>query len=745
MNAEILNKLNDKQQEACRTTEGPLLILAGAGSGKTRTLTYRIAHMIRNCGISPYHILAVTFTNKAAREMKERVVDLVGEDANRALISTFHSFGLRLLRLYAVKLGYGANFTIYDTDDQKRAVKSILKSMHSVNKALTEGMLVSAISRLKEEGTSPESYNEGYARFDENEQLIGDVYVRYNRILKENNAMDFSDILLNTWKILQYKEVLEKARDKFRYIMVDEYQDTNKIQYDIIHLVAEKYRNICVVGDENQSIYGFRGANIRNILDFERDYPDAVVVKLEENYRSTPVILEAANHVIRNNTSSKDKTLWTRKKSGAQISLFACEDGREEVGRILDEVLKGKREGKKYRDFTVLYRTNAQSRLFEEGCLRNNIPYKVFGGMQFYQRAEIKDLLAWLSVINNTSDNINFLRIINVPKRKIGEKTIEKITEYREAKGISLYAAVGECDAIGGLSQGVREKLRELSALLRQMIALSEELPVSKLFDELLSRIRFRDYVLDNYDDGEGRLENVDELYNSIIELERIIETMSLREYLENVSLVSATDDLNEEKDYLKLMTIHNAKGLEFPVVFVCGMEEEIFPGKKAAFSLSDLEEERRLCYVAITRAEEKLYLSWAKMRYLYGELSWRTRSRFLGEIPESILELEEKTDGLPEEKTGENRWQTGRTESRNAGETAGNSGYAPAFRKTITAADLNRAAEDFPYAVGDKVMHKKFGLGVVRDISSRKVEIDFVDGTKEIALVVADKFLQKI
>ena len=397
----ILDRLNDRQREAASKIEGALLILAGAGSGKTRTITYRIAHMIQEIGISPYSILAVTFTNKAAKEMKERVEDLIGEDAKKTMISTFHSFGLRLLRIYGDRLGYGANFTIYDTDDQKRVVKNILKELVVKDKNLTEGIIVSKISKLKEEETTIEEYEKSEGNYNQNAKIIAEVYRRYNIVLKSNNGMDFSDILVNTKKILEIPDVLNKIQEKFRYIMVDEYQDTNNIQYNIINKIAKKYGNICVVGDENQSIYGFRGANIQNILDFEKDYPDAKVVKLEENYRSTSVILDAANAVIKNNTSARDKKLWTKKTSGEKIKVLSSVDGREEVSLIVNEILKGKiQEGKKYRDFTILYRINAQSRLFEEGFLRSNIPYKVFGGMQFYQRAEIKDIIAYLSVIN---------------------------------------------------------------------------------------------------------------------------------------------------------------------------------------------------------------------------------------------------------------------------------------------------------------------------------------------------------
>lgn len=636
----ILDKLNSEQKKAGAKVNGPLLILAGAGSGKTRTITYRIAYMIQELGISPYSILAVTFTNKAAKEMRERVENLIGEDGKRAMISTFHSFGLRLLRVYSKIVGYDSNFTIYDTDDQKKVVKGIMKQLVIKNKDLTEGKIVSRISKLKEDGISPEEYEKEH-RFESDANIIYEVYKRYNQTLKENNGMDFSDILTNTYKLLENGEVLEKLQEKFKYIMVDEYQDTNNIQYKIINKIAAKYRNICVVGDENQSIYGFRGADIRNILDFEKDYPDAVVIKLEENYRSTKIILDAANEVIKNNKTSKDKKLWTKKVSGDKIILKPCSDGRDEVNFVIEEIVEMRKDGRRYNDFTILYRTNAQSRLFEEGFLRYNIPYKVFGGMQFYQRAEIKDILAYLSVINNTRDGINLDRIINVPKRKIGDKTIEKIKNYAEEKGLSIYDSLKEAENISGLSSAVTEKLKEFSNMMAELEELSFELPVSELFDEVIKKAGYFSYLNSSYDDAESRIENVEELKNSIIELENVVDNLTLREYLENVSLVSATDDLDSEREYVKLMTIHNAKGLEFPVVFLVGMEDEIFPNTtKVMIDNESLEEERRICYVAITRAEEKLYISHAAMRYMYGQMDYRTRSRFVDEIPAELLEL---------------------------------------------------------------------------------------------------------
>lgn len=730
----ILDKLNSEQKKAGAKVNGPLLILAGAGSGKTRTITYRIAYMIQELGISPYSILAVTFTNKAAKEMRERVENLIGEDGKRAMISTFHSFGLRLLRVYSKIIGYDSNFTIYDTDDQKKVVKGIMKQLVIKNKDLTEGKIVSRISKLKEDGISPEEYEKDH-RFEPDANIIYEVYKRYNQTLKENNGMDFSDILTNTYKLLENREVLEKLQEKFKYIMVDEYQDTNNIQYKIINKIAAKYRNICVVGDENQSIYGFRGADIRNILDFEKDYPDAVVIKLEENYRSTKIILDAANEVIKNNKTSKDKKLWTKKVSGDKIILKPCSDGRDEVNFVIEEIVEMRKDGRRYNDFTILYRTNAQSRLFEEGFLRYNIPYKVFGGMQFYQRAEIKDILAYLSVINNTRDGINLDRIINVPKRKIGDKTIEKIKNYAEEKGLSIYDSLKEAENISGLSSAVTEKLKEFSNMMAELEELSFELPVSELFDEVIKKAGYFSYLNSSYDDAESRIENVEELKNSIIELENVVDNLTLREYLENVSLVSATDDLDSEREYVKLMTIHNAKGLEFPVVFLVGMEDEIFPNTtKVMIDNESLEEERRICYVAITRAEEKLYISHAAMRYMYGQMDYRTRSRFVDEIPAELLELKR----TPEMEAA------AREAERKINKVAESGMKLNVISDTKKLGKQLEAVKEFPYKVGETVTHIKFGIGKVVGVNEKKIQVQFVDGKKEIAMILAGKFLKK-
>ncbi len=730
----ILDNLNTEQKKAGEKVNGPLLILAGAGSGKTRTITYRIAHMIQELGISPYSILAVTFTNKAAKEMRERVENLIGEDGKRAMISTFHSFGLRLLRVYCKAIGYDSNFTIYDTDDQKKVVKGIMKQLVIKNKDLTDSRIVSRISKLKEDGVSPEEYEKDH-RFEPDANIIAETYRRYNQTLKENNGMDFSDILTNTYKLLENQEILEKLQEKFKYIMVDEYQDTNNIQYRIINKIAQKYRNLCVVGDENQSIYGFRGADIRNILDFEKDYKDAEVIKLEENYRSTKMILDAANAVIKNNTTSKDKKLWTKKSSGDKIILKACADGRDEVSFVIEEIIQMKNKGRRYNDFTILYRTNAQSRLFEEGFLRYNIPYKIFGGMQFYQRAEIKDILAYLSVINNTRDGINLDRIINVPKRKIGDKTVEKIRNYAEETGLSIYDSLKEVDQIPGLSAGVTEKLREFSNIMEELIELSMELSVSELFDELIKKIGYFSYLNSSYDDAESRTENIEELKNSIIELENIVENLTLREYLENVSLVSATDDLDSEREYVKLMTIHNAKGLEFPVVFLAGMEDETFPNTtKVMLEPSALEEERRICYVAITRAEEKLYITHAAMRYMYGNMDYRTKSRFIDEIPKELFE--EKRNVLIEAAS--------REAERKVNKVIESGMKLNIISDTKKLGKQLEAVKDLPYKVGETVTHIKFGLGKVVGVNEKKIQVQFVDGKREIAMILAEKFLKK-
>lgn len=735
MNLNLLEKLNDKQREAASQIDGSILILAGAGSGKTRTITYRIAHMIENIGISPYSILAVTFTNKAAKEMRERVEELVGDVAKACTISTFHSFGMRLLRMYGKEVGYNSNFTIYDTDDQKRIVKAILKGQNlSINGVkLTERDLVSMISKIKEQIKTLDEYSVM------NKQIV-EVYDKYNRALLESNAMDFSDILLNTYKLLQKPEILEKVQNKYKYIMIDEYQDTNNLQYKIIDLIARKSSNLCVVGDENQSIYGFRGANILNILNFETNYNNAKIIKLEENYRSTTTILDAANELIKNNKSSKDKKLWTQNGKGDLIKVLACDNARDEVSRIIEIIKRNHQNGIAYRDMTILYRTNAQSRLFEEGFLRYNIPHKVFGGISFYSRAEIKDIIAYLSIIVNPQDELNLQRIINVPKRKVGEKGIEKIITYARENNLNLLEALSHIKEISGLTVVGKEKILEMYDIIKELKDLSYTETASYIVQTLIDKIKYIDYIKENYSDAETRIENIDEFKNSILELENVVGELRLNEYLENVSLISATDDLEEKSDYVKLMTIHNSKGLEFPIVFLVGFENEIFPGTRAMFEEKEMEEERRLCYVALTRAEKKLYLSHATIRFVYGQDRLSTPSVFLKEIPEKLLDIDVKKERLyfaddysDEIKAYENnrKFEKKKTEINT--------------KNTIKIPDDTKEVLDtLGFKVGDKVKHKKFGLGVIKNIDAKKIYVQYVDGIKEMAIILADKLLTK-
>ena len=735
MNLNLLEKLNDKQREAASQIDGSILILAGAGSGKTRTITYRIAHMIENVGISPYSILAVTFTNKAAKEMRERVEELVGDIAKACTISTFHSFGMRLLRMYAKEVEYNSNFTIYDTDDQKRIVKAILKGQNiSLNGVkLTERDIVSMISKIKEEIKTLDEYS------IMNKQIV-EVYDKYNRVLLESNAMDFSDILLNTYKLLQKPEILEKVQNKYKYIMIDEYQDTNNLQYKIIDLIARKSSNLCVVGDENQSIYGFRGANILNILNFETNYNNAKIIKLEENYRSTTTILDAANELIKNNKSSKDKKLWTQNGKGDLIKVLACDNARDEVSRIIEIIKENHQNGIAYRDMTILYRTNAQSRVFEEGFLRYSIPHKVFGGISFYSRAEIKDIIAYLSIIVNPQDELNLQRIINVPKRKVGEKGIEKIIAYARENDLNLLEALSHIKEISGLTAVGKEKLLEMYDIIKELKDLSYTETASYIVQTLIDKIKYIDYIKENYDDAEARIENIDEFKNSILELENVVGELRLNEYLENVSLISATDDLEEKSDYVKLMTIHNSKGLEFPIVFLVGFENEIFPGSRAMFEEKEMEEERRLCYVALTRAEKKLYLSHATIRFVYGQDRLSTPSVFLKEIPEKLLDIDIKKERLYFEDDYSNKIKAHDNSRKfEKKKTEINT------KNTIKFDDnTKKIIDNLGFKVGDKVKHKKFGLGVIKNIDAKKIYVQYVDGTKEMAIILADKLLTK-
>ena len=643
------------------------------------------------------------------------------------MVSTFHAFGVRLLRMYGVELGYNSNFNIYDGDDQKRLIKNIMKDLVIIDKSITPARIASIISRLKEDGITPEEYEKDSRGFLESYKTVSSVYKRYNSGLKNNNAMDFADIIVNTNRLMDIQKIREKVQERYQYIMVDEYQDTNNIQYQIINKIAEKYKNICVVGDEDQSIYGFRGANIQNILDFEKDYPEAFVIKLEQNYRSTAHILEAANSIIKNNESSKGKNLWTEKNKGELIRVFESDDARHEAYLVLQEINRLKNSNRNYKDFTILYRTNAQSRAFEELFIKFNIPYKVFGGMQFYQRMEIKDIMAYLNVINNSLDSLNLLRILNVPKRKIGAKSVERITDFAEKSGISIFEALGRSEEIEGLSKNLKIVLSEFHSMLLNFIEESQYMPVSEIFDGVVKTIGYFSYLESLGEEAESRIENIEELRNSMSEMEKNQENLTLGEYLESTALISATDKLEEEKDYVKLMTIHNSKGLEFPVVFVVGVEDEVFPGSKVEYDPTQLEEERRLCYVAITRAEEKLYMYYAKQRFVYGQMQFRTQSRFLDEIPGHLVELMnvKKIEKTPEKKPSVK--------------------FSIENFNPIRDGKSKESSSNLPYSMGEKVTHKKFGLGIVRSINDKTIEVEFSIGKKKFLTMAADKFINKV
>lgn len=730
----ILDELNEEQRKAAQKIEGPILILAGAGSGKTRTVTYRIAHMVKEKGISPFNILALTFTNKAAAEMKERVEQLVGDEAGNLVVSTFHSFAVRLLKTYSERIGYGRNFNIYDVDDQKTIITKIKREMKITDDSLKPARLANKISKLKEDGIGlKELANEIDLRIKAN-QLFHDIYKKYDEILKANNAMDFSDLLLNARKLLNDPYVLEKIQDRYRYIVVDEYQDTNNIQYEIISIIASKYSNICVVGDEDQSIYAFRGANINNILDFERDYPEALVVKLERNYRSTKRILDAANEIIKNNKSSKGKKLWTDGNTGEKIKIFNGRTTYDEARFVINKIKEiGKKENS-YKDITILYRTNAQSRVLEEKLLEENIPYRIYGGIQFFQRKEIKDILAYLNLLNNRSDNHNFYRIINVPKRGIGDKTLEKISQYADNRGISMLEAVGELDNIPEVKGKIKEKILNFYNMIQDIYMSLDELSIKEIFDEVMMKTKYIDSIPEE-DSREERIKNIEELLNSIIETERRNEGISLGEYLDMISLSSASDGIEENENYVKLMTVHSSKGLEFDFVFITGMEDGLFPSCSYSTPEEDIEEERRLCYVAVTRARKELFISYVSERLVWGEVNYNIKpSRFIFEMDEKSLEyLDDKSKTIRKaDRAGLSG--NGKIKIEN---------FNPFSPKSMLNSNVTKKEIDSKYKVGDLVTHIKFGKGRIRKIDEKSLLIDFMVGEKKLALALAEKFLK--
>ena len=726
----ILNKLNENQRKAAEKIEGPVLILAGAGSGKTRTVTYRIAHMIKEKNISPLNILALTFTNKAAREMKERAEELIGEENSYNLVvSTFHSFAVRILKTYSERIGYGRNFNIYDVDDQKSIITKIKKEMN-IKDDIAPGRIANRISKLKEDGVGLDEVSRQLDLKIPANRLFYDIYKKYDEVLKANNAMDFSDLLLNARRLLDDKYVLDIIQNRYQYIVVDEYQDTNNIQYEIINLIAAKYRNICVVGDEDQSIYAFRGANIENILNFEKDYPDAYTIKLERNYRSTKRILDTANELIRNNKSSKGKKLWTDGSEGEKIKIFNAKTPYDEAEFIVKEIKAKSKSGVDYKDMTILYRTNAQSRVLEEKLLEGNVPYKIYGGMQFFQRKEIKDILAYLNLLNNRNDNHNFYRIINVPKRSIGEKTLEKIAEIANERNIPMLDALQFVDETN-IRGAVKNTLKDFYNMIQGIYLSLDELSVKEVFDEVITKTKYFDSIEDNKED---RVKNIEELLNSIIELEKRNPHISLADYLDMVSLTASTDEMEENENFVKLMTIHSSKGLEFDYVFIAGMEDGLFPSCSFEISEEDIEEERRLCYVAVTRAKKELYISYASERMTWGQMNYnRKPSRFIYEMKQDNLEYLvnniitlSKTKKISSSSFREDKFQVKKEN------------FNPfSIRKSKEIHETNSK-----YKVGDTVTHKKFGKGRIKHVDKKSLTIDFMVGEKKLALILAEKFL---
>lgn len=638
----IYDTLNKEQKEAVLHTEGPLLLLAGAGSGKTRVLTHRIAYLIDELGVNPWNILAITFTNKAAEEMRERVDNIVGFGASSVWVSTFHSTCMKILRRYIDKIGYDNNFTIYDTDDQKTVMKGVCKRLNIDTKVYKEKSLLSAISSAKDNLVDVREF-EIKAMGDFNKQVQARAYREYQETLKRNNALDFDDIIVKTVELFKScPEVLNSYQERFRYIMVDEYQDTNTAQFELIRLLADKYRNLCVVGDDDQSIYRFRGANIRNILDYELHYPEAKVIKLEQNYRSTQSILDAANAVIQNNVGRKEKALWTDNKAGSRVHFRQLENAYEEAEYIADDMLhKVNKDGAQFGDFAVLYRTNAQARILEERMVVEGIPYRVVGGINFYARQEIKDILAYLKTIDNGRDEVALRRIINVPKRSIGDATMEKVADYAKMRGITLYDAMCEADLIMSLGKAA-SKIKGFVNMIQVFRSGLSSYGIADLIKAVVERTEYEEY-LNHMDDetAEDRLANIDELITKAVAYEETHDDVNLSEFLEEIALVADIDNVEEGDNRVLLMTLHSAKGLEFPMVYLAGMEDGLFPSYMTIVSDSreELEEERRLAYVGITRAKEELTLTCAKSRMIRGETQYNPISRFVREIPTALLD----------------------------------------------------------------------------------------------------------
>lgn len=791
---EMLEGMNDRQYEAATHVDGPLLIIAGAGSGKTRVLTHRIAYLIEEQDVNPYNIMAITFTNKAAAEMRERIDKIIGMGSESIWVMTFHSTCVRILRRYIDKIGYDNNFTIYDTDDSKSVMKAVFKKLQIDPKQLKETAVLHEISRAKDELLGPTDYELQNSR-DFGKKKYIDAYKEYQESLRKSNALDFDDIIrLTVYLFKACPEVLESYQNRFKYIMVDEYQDTNTAQFELIRLLAEKNRNLCVVGDDDQSIYKFRGANIMNILNFENVYKDARVIKLEQNYRSTKTILNAANAVIANNVGRKNKALWTAREDDELIEFRSYDTAREEAGEIASSIASFQRNGLgEFSDCAILYRTNAQSREFEEFFVHMNIPYQLVGGVNFYARKEIKDLLSYLKTIDNGKDDLAVKRIINVPKRGIGAASITKVQEYADSQGMSFFDACVNADSIPGLGKAA-QKIKDFSLMIRVYKTRLEDLSIQDIMEKVLEDTGYiEDLKLNDEEDAEDRIQNISELISKIALYEEENPEGNLAGFLEEVALVSDLDNMDGETSKVTLMTIHSAKGLEFPNVYLCGMEDGVFPSYMTINSGSDddIEEERRLAYVAITRAKDRLMISHAKARMIRGETQYNPVSRFVKEIPQEYL-----TGELPKQRVRQDEVYSEQSSARsffkekpysgnnadgfiprkiNLSSVSSNGGYGNSDKKEVPVkeipireiesyktgkealagitkgADLNKVNLDngeLSYGIGDRVRHVKFGDGIVENIvkgpRDYQVTVEFDEAGRKVMYAAFAK-LQKI
>ena len=736
----ILDNLNERQLEAVEHFTGPALIVAGAGSGKTRALTHRIAYLIEEKGISPWNILAVTFTNKAANEMKKRLVKLLGQQDVAALlegfgdlvnageleqmqerdlptVGTFHNICVRILRKTIHNLDYENSFAIYDMADQQILVKRIMEDLMMDRKKINPKAVLAHISNAKNQLMEPEEYS-NYAR-DFFSEKVAEIYPRYQAALRRNNALDFDDLIMKTVELFQrFPTILDQYQEKFKFISVDEYQDTNRAQYMLIKLLAEKYQNLCVIGDSDQSIYSWRGATIQNILDFEKEYPEAKVIMLEQNYRSTQTILDAANAVISRNEGRREKKLWTDKEGGEKLQHLMCDNERHEAQAVAVEIEKliAGSEYPIYNDFVVLYRTNAQSRVFEECFLRHGLPYRIVGGIRFYERKEIKDVLAYLRVVQNPNDSVSLMRIINVPARKLGGKTLEAVANFARRHGVSMFKAMLLAEEIEGLAASKVEALTKFVTMIKELQQLNHEFPASGMVKHVLDKTGYKKMLDDGSVEGEARIENIRELVSVAQKYDRLEPGVSLNIFMEEVSLISDLDSVNDEDNAITLMTVHSAKGLEFPYVFIAGLEEGVFPHNRSLMDREELSEERRLMYVAMTRAKERLYLLHARERMLYGEARSNAPSQFLADIEDEHI-------------------------NRNFGQNSGRGHISPATIQRRPVPVEMETGIDIELSTGDKVAHTAFGPGIVIDVSGGVATVAFEDskvGVKKLALSVA-------